>query len=66
MPLYTLYPSLPDGSSTSFKAVELRSDGAARATAQALLAEHGSAVGVVIWRGDRRVGALRRALQPAE
>lgn len=60
MAIYTLYPSLADGSSISFVALDLAGDDQARQAAEALLPQHASAVEVVIWHGERRVGSVER------
>ena len=60
MPLFTFYPFRPDGSSTAFESLELRNDAGALIRAQRVLAEHQSAVQVVVWQGERRVGAIDR------
>lgn len=61
MPIYTFYPQMADGASLTFDAVELEDDAAAIGHCQLVLAEHRSAVEVVVWDGDRRVhGAPRR------
>lgn len=61
MPIYTFYPQMADGSSLTFDAVELDDDAAAIGHCQLVLAEHRSAVEVVVWDGERRVyGTPRR------
>lgn len=60
MPLFTFYPCLPDGASTAFETLELSSDAAALIRARKVLEDHASAVEVVIWCGERRVGAVER------
>lgn len=65
MPLFTFYPCRSDGSSAAFESIECRDDDAARARARRVLDDHLSAVEVVIWQGERRVGALSRVADPA-
>jgi hypothetical protein len=60
MPLYTFYPRRADGAAPAFETYELSHDAAALARAQAVLAEHKSAVEVVVWRGEQRIGAVAR------
>ena len=60
MPLFTFYPCRRDGSSTVFETLEQPSDAAALRRAEQVLREHPSAVEVVIWQGERRVGAVAR------
>ena len=61
MPLFTFYPCRPDGSATAFETFEEPSVTAALARADRVLREHTSAVQVIVWQGDRRVGAVARA-----
>lgn len=61
MPIYTFYPCRPDGSSPSFKAVDLGSDKAAAETAEALLREHQSAAYMSVFLGERQVLVLERS-----
>lgn len=65
MPLFTFYPRRPDGSATAFEAFEQPDDAAALSRARQVLREHASAVEVVIWQGERRVGAVARVANPA-
>lgn len=68
MPIYTFYPCLRDGSSTTFEVYELEGDNAARERAVLLLKQHPTSVYVTIWQGDRPVqGAppLGSAASPA-
>lgn len=58
MPLFTFYPLRPDGSSIAFEIFECHDDESALDTAQRVLAEHRSSVEVVVWQGERRVGAI--------
>lgn len=60
MPLFSFYPCRSDGGSTAFETIECRDDEDALSRAPRVLDEHDSAVEVVIWQGDRRVGALAR------
>ena len=60
MPLFTFYPCRPDGSSTAFEALEQPHEAAALARAQHVLREHPSAVEVIVWQGERRIGAVAR------
>lgn len=60
MPLFTFYPCRRDGSSTAFETFEHATDGEALQRARRVLAEHASAVEVVVWQGERRVGAVDR------
>ena len=65
MPLFTFYPRRADGSSTAFESIEQRDDADALQRARQVLAEHPSAVEVVVWHGERRVGATRRTAPAA-
>jgi hypothetical protein len=65
MALFTYYPCRSDGSSTAFETFEQPDDAAALARAQQVLREHLSAVEVVVWQGERRVGAVARVTDPA-
>jgi hypothetical protein len=65
MPLFTFYPCRRDGSSTAFETFEQHDDDTALERARQVLAEHPSAVEVVIWQGERRVGAVGRVAHPA-
>jgi hypothetical protein len=65
MPLFTFYPCGADGSSTAFESIECRDDAEALARARRVLDEHLSAVEVVVWHGERQVGALTRAASAA-
>lgn len=64
MALFTFYPCLRDGSSTAFETFEHMDDLDALERARQVLAEHASAVEVVIWQGERRVGAVGRVADP--
>lgn len=55
MPLYTFYPCLWDGSSTTFEALELDGDDDARERAAVLKQQHPSCAFVTVWRGDSQV-----------
>lgn len=65
MPLFTFYPCRPDGSSTAFETLECADDAEALRRARRVLADHLSSVEVVIWHGERRVGALARVMGEA-
>lgn len=65
MPLFTFYPCRRDGSSTSFETFEQPGDAAAMRRAEQVLREHPSAVEVVVWQGERRVGAVARVASSA-
>jgi hypothetical protein len=60
MPLFTFYPCRADGSSTAFETFECQDDARALVLARRILAEHPSAVEVVVWQGERRVGSVAR------
>jgi hypothetical protein len=60
MPLFTFYPCRDDGTSTAFETFEHPSDLDALERARQVLAQHPSAVEVVVWHGERRVGAVGR------
>ncbi|MDO8801702.1 hypothetical protein [Phenylobacterium sp.] len=60
MPAYIFYPYLAGGSGLTFEAVELTDDEAAMAQALKVLAEHGSAAEVEIWRDDELIHRERR------
>lgn len=59
MPVYTLYPQAPDGTSKTFRAYELPSDEAATELASKVLNEHESAEAVAVWREDVFVGLVK-------
>lgn len=65
MPLFTFYPCRPDGTAVAFDSVECRDDAEAMDRARRVLADHLSAVEVVIWQGEREVGALSRVKDDA-
>lgn len=65
MPLFTFYPCRSDGSSPAFESVECSDEAAALRRARRVLAEHASAIEVVIWQGERCIGAVHRAASPA-
>lgn len=65
MPLFTFYPCRADGSSTAFETLECSDDAGALERARRVLEEHRSSVEVIIWQGERRVGALVRATNDA-
>jgi len=56
--LFTYYPCRADGSSTAFETFEEPDDVHALVRARQVLREHSSAVEVVVWQGERRVGAI--------
>ncbi len=60
MPLYTLYPCRPDGSSDTFATFELADDGEAGLRALHLLDRHATAAYVAIWCGERKVATRDR------
>lgn len=60
MALYTFYSCRGDGVATAFEAHDLRSDAAARARAEALLADHRGAVRVVAYQEAREVAEVTR------
>ena len=60
MPAYIFYPYLPGGSGLTFEAVELTDDAAAMSKGLQILAEHGSAAEVEIWRDDELIHRERR------
>ena len=65
MPLFTFYPCRADGSSTAFETFECPNDTRALSIARRVLQEHLSSVEVVVWQGERRVGAVARIAQTA-
>jgi hypothetical protein len=65
MPLFTFYPCRKDGFSTAFESLELLNDAGAIVRARKVLHEHPSADSVVIWQGERRVGAIDRPARGA-
>lgn len=60
MPLFTFYPCRADGASPGFETIECVDDAAALARARRVLEDHLSAAEVVVWRGERRIGAVVR------
>jgi hypothetical protein len=62
MPLFTFYPCRADGSSTAFETFDGEDDAQAIAHARQVLSEHESAVEVIIWQGERQVGAVARVV----
>lgn len=64
MPAYTFFPYLPGGSGLTFEAVELSDDAAAMAQGVKILAEHGSAAELEIWRDDQLIHRERRGGEP--
>lgn len=65
MPLFAFYPYRADGSATGFETYELADDVSAMRRADGVLAEHRSSAEVVVWQGERRVGAVTRSRHPA-
>jgi hypothetical protein len=65
VPLFTFYPCRSDGSSVAFETLDCPNDLEALVRARRVLDEHMSAVEVVIWQGERHVGALSRVADPA-
>ncbi len=65
MPLFSFYPRRADGSSIAFEVVECADDAGALATARRVLDDHRSSVEVVIWQGERQLGAVARVADPA-
>lgn len=64
MPLYTIYPTKPDGVAATFEAMSCPTDSMAIAEALQLLGEHPSASHVVVWQGRRRVTTCARTSTP--
>lgn len=62
MPSYLFFPYIAGGVCLSFEAADYCDDDAALAHASCVLSEHGSAVEVVVWEGERPVGKRRRSL----
>ena len=58
--VFTFYPCRQDGSSIAFDVMDLADESTARAYALKVLGRHDSAVEVVIWAGEHRVGAVAR------
>jgi hypothetical protein len=65
MMLFTFYPCRSDGAAIALEAHELAGDDAALVRASGVLADHPSAVEVVVWQGDRQIGAVVRERVPA-
>ncbi|MBW8815450.1 MAG: hypothetical protein JF588_18670 [Caulobacterales bacterium] len=65
MLLFAFYPYRADGSATGFETYELADDAEAMRRARGVLQEHRSSIEVVVWQGERRVGAVTRAHHPA-
>lgn len=65
MLLFTFYPCRQDGASLAFETFELPDEAAALVRAERVLADHPSAVQVVVWAGERQVGAVARDTTPA-
>jgi hypothetical protein len=64
MPIYTLYPCSPEGTSSTFEAADLASDDDAQVRARQILVQHQSSTYVAIWDGERRVGLVHRNPAP--
>ncbi|MGH6997368.1 MAG: hypothetical protein ACREEO_04195 [Phenylobacterium sp.] len=64
MPLYTIYPTKPDGVAATFEALNCSTDRSAVAAALLLLRQHPSASHVVVWQGLRRVMSCARPAEP--
>ncbi|MGH6997570.1 MAG: hypothetical protein ACREEO_05205, partial [Phenylobacterium sp.] len=64
VPLYTIYPTKPDGVAATFEALNCRTDSIAVAEALLLLGQHPSASHVVVWQGLRRVVTCARITEP--
>src|ERR1700759_1741111 len=60
MALYTFFPCLPDGHSSSFETRELPDDDDAEAFALVVLQRHLTCAWVAVWAGDREVCVRRR------
>ena len=65
MPMFTFYPCRADGSSIAFDVFDCVDDVTALGAAERVLSEHRSSVEVVVWQGERRVGAVSREASPA-
>jgi len=65
LPLFTFYPRRADGAAPAFETIECADDAAALIRARQVLADHRSAVEVVVWRGDGRIGAVARVADEA-
>jgi len=61
---YTFFPRLKSGVCLTFTAEGLKHDKAAMGHAALVLAEHPSALEVVVWQGERRVGSKSRSAVP--
>lgn len=66
VPAYIFYPYLAGGSGLTFEAVELTDDAAAKTKGLQILAEHGSAAEVEIWRDDELIHRERREAAGAQ
>lgn len=60
VPAYLFYPYLSEGPSLVFEAAELSDDTAAMLKGLEILAEHGSAAELEIWRDDQLIHRERR------
>ena len=65
MPMYTFYPCKPDGSATTFEALDLGDDATAAERAGRLIGLHPECAYVNVWQADRKVLKLGR-LGPAK
>lgn len=63
MPLYTFYPSQPNGTSATFVAEDLADDDAAMKRAVSIVAEHRGSSYVVVWQGERKAFVYQRGGQ---
>lgn len=61
MSLFSFYPYRADGSSCGIETFDLEDDLQALTRARDVLADHQSCAEVVVWQGERRVGAIARA-----
>ncbi|KQW73291.1 hypothetical protein ASC73_02760 [Phenylobacterium sp. Root1277] len=64
VPLYTIYPTKPDGVAATFEAMSCPTDKIAIAEALLLLSEHPTASHVVVWQGLRKVVSCGRVAEP--
>jgi hypothetical protein len=60
MTVYTFYPQVAGGGSSTFCAYDLATDELALKQGEAVLAEHESASEVAIWRGETFLGRVGR------
>lgn len=64
MPLFTFYAYRSDGASSALEMHEQADDRDALRRARRVLDEHASAAEVVVWHGERRIGAVDRVTGP--